>query len=160
MTDPSRTVGPTILYPFELKVSRNRWKSPLGRTPISPAIAMVQAPSHFPTDKIIVSAAIVRTLLLSRKARKLDLSSLALIKTAKWKCAMATFCDTTAPAVFPAHLPDIYQDPLRCAIRASTTEGSASVEVSPKSANSFTAILRKMRRMTLPERVFGRASAH
>ena len=40
------------------------------------------------------------------------------------------------------------------AIKSSTTEGSARVEVSPMLSISFSAILRKMRRMILPERVF------
>lgn len=49
---------------------------------------------------------------------------------------------------------------LRFAINASTTDGSASVEVSPRFFKSFAAILRRMRRMTFPERVLGRPSAH
>src|SRR3546814_2296813 len=44
----------------------------------------------------------------------------------------------------------------RLAIRLSTTEGSASVEVSPRFEKSFSPILRKMRRMILPERVLGK----
>ena len=41
-----------------------------------------------------------------------------------------------------------------------TTSGSASVEVSPKLSVSFAAILRRIRRMILPLRVFGRPGAH
>ena len=45
-------------------------------------------------------------------------------------------------------------------IRSSTTAGSASVEVSPSAPNSSSAILRRMRRMILPERVLGRPGAN
>ena len=38
--------------------------------------------------------------------------------------------------------------------------GSARVEVSPRLPKSFSAILRRMRRMILPERVLGRPGAH
>src|SRR5512140_1290834 len=41
----------------------------------------------------------------------------------------------------------------------STTDGSARVEVSPSVSNSSAAILRRMRRMILPERVLGRPGA-
>ena len=41
----------------------------------------------------------------------------------------------------------------------STTEGSARVEMSPRASNSSAAILRRMRRMILPERVLGRPGA-
>jgi len=41
---------------------------------------------------------------------------------------------------------------LACATRSSTTAGSASVEVSPRLPGSSSAILRRMRRMILPER--------
>ena len=41
-------------------------------------------------------------------------------------------------------------------INPSTRLGSASVEVSPRLPNSFSAILRRIRRMILPLRVFGR----
>src|SRR6202035_5125358 len=44
--------------------------------------------------------------------------------------------------------------------RSSTTAGSASVEVSPRLPGSSSAILRRMRRMILPERVFGRPGAN
>jgi antitoxin HicB len=44
--------------------------------------------------------------------------------------------------------------------RSSTTAGSASVEVSPRLEGSSSAILRRMRRMILPERVFGRPGAN
>ena len=44
----------------------------------------------------------------------------------------------------------------RLLTRSSTTAGSASVEVSPRLAKSSSAILRRMRRMILPERVLGR----
>ena len=46
------------------------------------------------------------------------------------------------------------------ATSSSTTAGSASVLVSPSPSTSFAAILRKIRRMILPERVFGRPGAH
>ena len=45
----------------------------------------------------------------------------------------------------------------RPSIRLSTSDGSASVDVSPSAPNSFSAILRRMRRMILPLRVLGRA---
>mmetsp|Transcript_2388 Transcript_2388/g.3153 ORF Transcript_2388/g.3153 Transcript_2388/m.3153 type:complete len:243 (+) Transcript_2388:458-1186(+) len=48
----------------------------------------------------------------------------------------------------------------RFSIRSSTTDGSARVEVSPREPKSFSAILRRMRRMILPDRVFGRPGAH
>src|SRR4051812_16384733 len=44
--------------------------------------------------------------------------------------------------------------------RSSTTAGSASVLVSPRLPNSSSAILRKMRRMILPERVLGSDGAN
>lgn len=46
------------------------------------------------------------------------------------------------------------------AIKASTTEGSASVDVSPRFSKSFAAIFLRIRRMTFPDLVFGKASAH
>src|SRR3954451_2259847 len=49
---------------------------------------------------------------------------------------------------------------LRLSMRSSTTLGSARVEVSPRLPNSFSAILRRMRRMILPERVLGRPGAN
>ena len=48
----------------------------------------------------------------------------------------------------------------RCSMRFWTTAGSASVEMSPKLSSSFAAILRRMRRMILPDRVFGKQGAH
>jgi hypothetical protein len=48
----------------------------------------------------------------------------------------------------------------RFVTRSSTTVGSASVEVSPRLPYSSSAILRRMRRMILPERVFGRLGAN
>ena len=48
----------------------------------------------------------------------------------------------------------------RFCTRSSTTAGSASVEVSPRLEGSSSAILRRMRRMILPERVFGRPGAN
>ena len=45
----------------------------------------------------------------------------------------------------------------RPSISPSTNDGSASVDVSPSEPKSFSAILRKMRRMILPERVLGSA---
>src|SRR6185295_1910300 len=44
--------------------------------------------------------------------------------------------------------------------RSSTTAGSAKVEVSPRLEGSSSAILRRMRRMIFPERVFGRPGAN
>src|SRR6476646_1185388 len=41
-------------------------------------------------------------------------------------------------------------------MRSSTTVGSASVEISPRLEKSSSAILRRMRRMILPDRVLGR----
>src|SRR6267154_1623307 len=43
----------------------------------------------------------------------------------------------------------------RLSTRSSTTAGSAKVEVSPRLPNSSSAILRRILRMILPERVFG-----
>ncbi len=48
----------------------------------------------------------------------------------------------------------------RVLIISSTTDGSARVDMSPRSSNSLAAILRKMRRIIFPERVFGRAGAN
>src|SRR5690606_17420392 len=48
----------------------------------------------------------------------------------------------------------------RFSTRSVTTPGSARVEVSPRAPNSFSAILRRMRRMILPERVLGRPGAN
>src|SRR5947199_76777 len=48
----------------------------------------------------------------------------------------------------------------RLLIRSSTTAGSANVEVSPSAPTSSSAILRRMRRMIFPERVFGRPGAN
>ena len=39
-------------------------------------------------------------------------------------------------------------------------QAPASVEMSPSWSGAFSAILRRMRRMILPERVFGRPGAH
>jgi hypothetical protein len=50
--------------------------------------------------------------------------------------------------------------PTRFCTNSATTPGSASVEVSPKFSVSFAAILRRIRRMILPLRVFGRPGAH
>jgi len=53
--------------------------------------------------------------------------------------------------------------PLQCtrfSISSASTPGSASVEVSPRPSVSLAAILRRMRRMILPLRVFGRPGAH
>ena len=49
---------------------------------------------------------------------------------------------------------------IRFSTNSSTTLGSARVVTSPSASCSFAAILRKMRRMILPERVFGRPGAH
>jgi len=65
----------------------------------------------------------------------------------------------TATKRHPARAAD-QSYPGRLATRFSTTEGSASVLVSPRLSNSFSAILRRMRRMILPERVLGRPGAH
>ena len=48
----------------------------------------------------------------------------------------------------------------RFSIKCSTTAGSANVEVSPSESISFAAILRNIRRIILPERVFGKPGAH
>ena len=48
----------------------------------------------------------------------------------------------------------------RFATRSVTTAGSASVEMSPRCSCSSAAILRRIRRMILPERVFGSPGAH
>src|SRR3990167_505180 len=48
----------------------------------------------------------------------------------------------------------------RLSIRSLTTAGSARVVVSPRFSSSLAAILRRMRRMILPERVLGRPGAH
>ena len=50
--------------------------------------------------------------------------------------------------------------PTRFLTSSSTTAGSASVEMSPRLSMSCAAILRKIRRMILPERVFGSAGAN
>ncbi len=50
--------------------------------------------------------------------------------------------------------------PLWVSIKCCTTPGSAKVEMSPKPSYSPVAILRKIRRMILPERVFGKPGAH
>src|SRR5262245_40749101 len=49
---------------------------------------------------------------------------------------------------------------IRFFTRSSTTAGSARVLVSPRLETSFSAILRRMRRMILPERVFGSPGAN
>ena len=49
---------------------------------------------------------------------------------------------------------------MRSRTRLSTTDGSASVEVSPSAPNSSSAIFLRIRRMILPERVFGRPGAN
>ena len=48
----------------------------------------------------------------------------------------------------------------RLEIKSSTTDGSASVEVSPMLSISLPAIFRKIRRIIYPERVFGSPRAH
>ena len=48
----------------------------------------------------------------------------------------------------------------RLLMSSSTTLGSASVLVSPRLSSSLVATLRRMRRMILPDRVFGRPGAH
>ena len=54
----------------------------------------------------------------------------------------------------------VRQRTLRSSTSDATTDGSARVEVSPSWSGAFSAILRRMRRMILPERVFGRPGAH
>jgi pyruvate/2-oxoglutarate dehydrogenase complex dihydrolipoamide dehydrogenase (E3) component len=49
---------------------------------------------------------------------------------------------------------------MRFSTRSVTTAGSARVDVSPSWSASLAAILRRMRRMILPERVLGRPGAH
>ena len=61
------------------------------------------------------------------------------------------------PATISCQNPRAHTRPLTS---ESTTPGSASVEVSPKSWTSPSAILRKMRRMILPDRVFGSPSVN
>ncbi len=46
------------------------------------------------------------------------------------------------------------------ATRFSTTHRSANVLISPRLSSSFSAILRSILRMILPERVFGSPGAH
>src|SRR5579883_1086269 len=55
-----------------------------------------------------------------------------------------------------------YAPPRFClfSIKSVTTLGSASVEVSPRAEYWFSAILRKIRRMILPDRVLGRPGAN
>ena len=48
----------------------------------------------------------------------------------------------------------------RLSISSVTTAGSARVDVSPSEPYSFSAILRRIRRMILPERVFGNIGAN
>ncbi len=48
----------------------------------------------------------------------------------------------------------------RFSTNSVTTAGSASVDISPRLSVSFAAILRRIRRMILPLRVFGSAGAH
>src|SRR5690606_6624736 len=55
----------------------------------------------------------------------------------------------------PAGATRLLETPARFMTRSSTTPGSASVLVSPRLEMSFSAILRRMRRMILPLRVFG-----
>ena len=64
------------------------------------------------------------------------------------------------PRRWAALLRTAYGLALRFWIRSSTTPGSARVEVSPRLPNSLSAILRRMRRMIFPERVFGRPGAN
>jgi hypothetical protein len=49
---------------------------------------------------------------------------------------------------------------MRFSMRSVTTPGSASVDTSPSEPSSFSATLRRMRRMILPERVLGRPGAN
>ena len=49
---------------------------------------------------------------------------------------------------------------LRKLIKVSITLGSAKVETSPNESSSLDAILRKIRLMILPLRVFGKAGAN
>ena len=89
-----------------------------------------------------------RPLLLTEERGLLDQTTIQ--KARPWKAALlySVFCSLS---------PDY---PARLRISSSTTFGSASVEVSPKFSMSFAAILRRMRRMILPERVLGRFCAH
>jgi len=48
----------------------------------------------------------------------------------------------------------------RLSIKSSTTPGSASVDVSPRLEKSSSAIFLKIRRMILPDRVFGKPGAN
>lgn len=56
--------------------------------------------------------------------------------------------------------PPKFQLLMRSDIKSLTTPGSANVETSPRLSKSLHAILRKIRRIILPERVFGNAGAH
>src|SRR5690348_14529597 len=62
-----------------------------------------------------------------------------------------------ALALAPRHLHPRF---ILFSTRSLTTAGSASVLVSPSWVCSLAAILRKIRRMIFPERVFGNPGAH
>ena len=70
------------------------------------------------------------------------------------------------PQVLPPNLPkaeggiQARSTCLRLRTSTSTTSGSASVLVSPSWSGASSAILRRMRRMILPLRVFGKPGAH
>src|SRR6202046_1764593 len=61
-------------------------------------------------------------------------------------------------AAISAPLPSLHGT--RLSTSSATTAGSARVDVSPRPSVSLAAILRRMRRMILPLRVFGSAGAH
>lgn len=63
-------------------------------------------------------------------------------------------------AVLHAYCAPLTSTRLRFSMSSSTTSGSASVLVSPRSSNSCEATLRMIRRMILPERVFGSAAVN
>src|SRR6185312_15591953 len=65
-----------------------------------------------------------------------------------------------APLGQPGHPGGRHCYPTRFSTRSVTTPGSAKVDVSPRLSVSFAAILRRIRRMILPLRVFGSPGAH
>src|SRR5438046_6651915 len=67
---------------------------------------------------------------------------------------------TPTVVVGALHLRSAYWAAPRFSIRSSTTLGSARGEVSPRLPNSFSAILRRIRRMIFPERVLGSPGAN
>ena len=82
---------------------------------------------------------------------------------AKWPYGREPAFDQATAGGLPAfilHGETLGQRLARLATRSSTTAGSARVLVSPRLSSSFAAILRRIRRMILPDRVFGKPGAH